>query len=724
MTSDIFTIFYWWLMTVFLAGLSLPLTFKIFDKFWDKGWIFAKTASFLIISYLAFIFGRIRVLPFYRETLFLIIIVLAAANIYWLNQGKNKQKIIKIFKDNWQTFAWQEGMFLIMLTFWSLIRGFDPAIEGLEKFMDQGFVNAILRSKWFPPQDMWFAGQPINYYYFGHLIAAVLTKISGLASAITYNLMMATIFAQAFTGTFSIASNLIHSIIVKPTKKLTKQITRKIVIGGLISAMLLTLGGNLHTITYVIKDGADQYWYPDATRFIGYNPPNPKDACIHEFPMYSFVVSDLHGHVNDIPVVLLFLAVLLSFGLVLKEGYKGSDSRQQSLTSPAFGGRVGFWILPLGFLLAVMFKTSSWEFPIYGLVFGVFIFLILISQLKKLDRQKIIQVIKETFLYGIVILLLSVVFVLPFALSFDPMTEGIRFVDANSLWWQLLILWGFFWFVTLSFWIFLFYKNKERDSSLAESRRVSAWLKMKTSDMFVLAITICASILIIIPEIIYVKDIYIHEHHRSNTMFKLVYQSFIMYSIAAGYIFIRIKEGLKNKLLVTAFLLLFTAGFVSHMIYPYFSIKGYYGDLKNYQGIYGMNFLEERYPDNYEAVLWMNKNIDGQPVILEAVGESYTIYNHFSAMTGLPTIQGWTVHQWLWRGSYDPVGRRVQEVETIYQGGEIEAEQLLKKYQVEYVIIGPLEMEKYPELDRDRFSKWGRPVFTSGETIIYQMTNI
>ena len=47
------------------------------------------------------------------------------------------------------------------------------------------------------------------------------------------------------------------------------------------------------------------YWYPNATRFIPFT--------IHEFPIYSFVVSDLHGHVLDIPIVLLTIATIFSF---------------------------------------------------------------------------------------------------------------------------------------------------------------------------------------------------------------------------------------------------------------------------------------------------------------------------------------------------------------------------------------------------------------------------
>lgn len=50
----------------------------------------------------------------------------------------------------------------------------------------------------------------------------------------------------------------------------------------------------------------------------------------------------------------------------------------------------------------------------------------------------------------------------------------------------------------------------------------------------------------------------------------------------------------------------------------------------------------------YQAYIWLNKNVKGQPVVLEACGDSYQNYdNRVSAMTGLPTVLGWYVHEWL-----------------------------------------------------------------------------
>lgn len=289
------------------------------------------------------------------------------------------------------------------------------------------------------------------------------------------------------------------------------------------------------------------------------------------------------------------------------------------------------------------------------------------------------------------------------------MTQGIKFVNANSLWWQLLILWGFFWLMTVGFWVFI---NKQ----LAKNKKVFV------GDFIVWAMTFWATVLIVIPELIYVKDIYIAEHHRANTMFKLVYQSFVIYCLATGYIVIRIKEHFKKKIFKVVYLIPFIIGFSAQMIYPYFAIKGYYGDLRKYKGIWGLDFLKKQYPGDYDIVNWLNRNVTGQPVILEAVGDSYTLYNHTSALTGLPTIEGWLVHEWLWRGGYDQPGSRAEEVKQVYQGeSDQKAEEILQNYQVKYVLVGPLEREKYPELKEERFKQLGKTVFSSHTSRLYKL---
>ena len=135
-----------------------------------------------------------------------------------------------------------------------------------------------------------------------------------------------------------------------------------------------------------------------------------------------------------------------------------------------------------------------------------------------------------------------------------------------------------------------------------------------------------------------------------------------------------------------------------------------------------MNFINRLYPDDYQAILWLNSNVAGQPNILEAVGDSYTDYERISMATGLPTIEGWLVHEWLWRGAYDEPGARAAEVQTINETTDpVAAKVVLDKYQVKYVVVGTMEKTKYPNLIEEKFNQLGKPVFTSATTAIYQI---
>jgi uncharacterized membrane protein len=713
MLADLNSIISWWLLVFSLGLLTLPTTLFLFSKFWDKGYIFSKIICIVISTYLIFIGGVFKILAFTNLNLFLILALILLLNILFLRHKNNLSLFLKTIKEHYKIFIFQEIIFLTILISWSLVRSFAPDIEGLEKFMDWGFINSALRSRFLPPLDMWFSGEIINYYYFGHLIFAVLTKLSNISSAITYNLSIASVAALTFTFTFSLASNLVF-LNIKPS--LSRSIDapkrvegarraggfRKIITIGFISALLLTFGGNLHPIYKIIKlnikennkllltkkaivESVNNYWYPDATRFIGHDP-DVKDKTIHEFPAYSFVVSDLHGHMNDIPIILFFMAFLLV-----------SSFYSSTLINY-------FLIIVSGFTLSISYMTNAWDFAVYGLLFAVFTFLI---NLKNNPQTAV----KKTLINGFLTITTWFIFTLPFSLNFIPMGDGIKFSDSHSPFYQLFILYGGFWLICLPF-LFIIVRNWK--------------LKIRNyfsnSDLFVLAAIITATFLIIIPELIYLKDIYIYEHRRANTMFKLVYQAFIMYSLVSGYVFYKVRSLLKRKLSKIFYVLLFSLIFSIHLIYPYFAINSFYGH-KNYQGLWGLNFLKDNYSSNLEAINWINKNISGQPVMLEAVGDSYTTFNQISMATGLPTVQGWVVHEWLWRGGYDKPKQRQDDVSLIYEGEDVNRLRgLVEKYNIKYIFVGPKEYEKYSDLNEDNFKEiGGQIIFQSGKTKIYQL---
>ena len=796
--SDALSVTIWWL-TIFVVGLTtLPLCFTLFSRFIDKGYIFTKVLGIFISSYIIWLAANLHIFPFNRLTILIVLIGLGLVNLVIWAKRSSKNGSIAI---PWGLVILEECLFFLTLAFWSYVRATEPSIRGLEKFMDFGFVNSILRANFFPPLDMWLTHSPeylggyfINYYYFGHYVSAFLTKFSGIDPAVTYNLAMATLGAFTFVLPFSLGMNLIYlflnSLDTRGTRDTRGTFEFKYLIIGLLAGFLVSFGGNLHTL-YVFTSGypnetpvppwqlsagfhPDRYWYPNATRFI----PNT----IHEFPIYSFVVADLHGHVSNIPFVLFAIAILLT-QVVGKKDEKELDetNSKKSSANPDVSLFMEFEnyttvplliILLMGVLLSVMYMTNAWDGVIYMILTGlVFLYINIRS-----NHTSVKIALYKTFSASLFLVFFFLLAGLPFSLNFKPFVSGIgvlctpAFLAGKTIGpflfeadhcqrspiYMLVILWGFFYFNVLGY-LFLVILPKLRIflSSYRDNRRstrmttrvnaedkglailrfpIRAIRESSPIDVFVMIMIFISTLLLIFPEFFYMKDIY-PAHYRANTMFKLGYQAFMMLGIVSTYIYFRIRLAWQNRrkpLSTTLYTFFFLILFFLVAIYPYFAIKSYYGGLKNYIGLDGLKWLANEFSDDYQAILWIRKNIrcsdisgtdcTNQPVIVEANGDSYTDYARVSAYTGLPTIVGWPVHEWLWRGSYDEAGKRIPEVAAIYESEDQSyTNDILKKYKVEYIFLGSLEREKYPNLSEEKLNGLGKVVFESGETKIYKV---
>ena len=87
---------------------------------------------------------------------------------------------------------------------------------------------------------------------------------------------------------------------------------------------------------------------------------------------------------------------------------------------------------------------------------------------------------------------------------------------------------------------------------------------------------------------------------------------------------------------------------------------------EKYQGLNAVTFLETDFPEDASAIRWLKENIEGAQVVLEANGDSYTGYERVSATTGLPTILGWYVHEWLWRNNVEDVNEKSRCGDDLY----------------------------------------------------------
>ena len=255
-----------------------------------------------------------------------------------------------------------ELLFLFVLVGWVAIRAYNPDIAGTEKPMEFAFVNGILRSPLFPPQDPWLSGYGISYYYFGYVMLAALVNLTGVDPAIAFNLGVALWYALVMIGAFGVVYDLVRLAGIRDQEPGTRdQGTRDDALQygsrntqyafrytdtpargiryGLLGALFVGFLGNLEGLVELayhkslvplqwlqwldIKQLTDNppsgnltggfWWWWHASRVI-----HDKDLLgnsievIDEFPFFSFLLGDMHPHVLALPFAILAVALALN----------------------------------------------------------------------------------------------------------------------------------------------------------------------------------------------------------------------------------------------------------------------------------------------------------------------------------------------------------------------------------------------------------------------------
>lgn len=746
--EDMLPFMQWWFVILVLGIIYMPLSALLFSKLSDKGFLFSKTIGIAVSGYLMWILSALRIMKFNTLSCFISVglgliinvsIVLYFKFLYKPGSASMypDNRLLYYNKENVKIFIKEELLFFIIFLFFTYIRGFKPEAYGTEKFMDYGFMTTMMRNDYMPPQDLWFSGTHLNYYYVGQFMATFLTRLSFVKVSFGYNLMLMMTGAFAFMLPFS----LVYNLIIRYGEKNAKRSRFYASIGGLLGAAGVCIAGNMHypiygiiipffkNLTSRVKTPAS-YWFPDATRYIGYSP-DTNDKTIHEFPSYSFILGDLHAHVVNILFVLTVLAILLSWLYGQTDRYRDSKKFWGEVFNPP--------IIMLGFFIGLFHTTNFWDYPIYFVVSGA---IILFSNMIMYDFKR--KAYMLTGVQGILIFLLGELFALPFTLQFDQISASARLAENHTPLYQYMVLWGLPIFTLAIFLIitildYVNKKKKERKKKRPKyalqrlGRLLSSYMNsLVATDLYIITIGLCAIGLVLLPELVYVKDIYSGDYKRANTMFKLTYQAFIMFGICFGYIYIRVlkySKG-KGKKLATIISLL---AFCLTLLYPSNAAKkGYWFgnifDSKGYKGIDATQFMKKDFKDDYLATKWLNDNVSGTPVVLEANDFSYTDYQRVSVITGLPTVLGWYTHEQLWKSGPDTtndtvvslLNERAGDIEDIYTSEDISlVSELIDKYDISYIYVGPLEEKKFEWVNHDLLRGLGDIVFENPDTDEY-----
>ena len=718
--GDVWTFWTWYLLALVLGAAAMPLTGRLFRRFQDRGWVFSKVTAIAVSGFLTWFLVAVKIIKFTTVTCIVVTLACAAASlILYYREQKNGFECIP-FAHLDLVYA-EELLFFTAFLLWTYFAGFHPAAYGTEKFMDYGFMEAMMRSKTLPATDLWYSQGKINYYYGGQYFAVFLTKLSGAKVELTYNLMRTFVAGLAFAMPFSLVHQMVTDRLGKARtgwKKALPSVT------GILAGISVSIAGNMHYVVYgqiipfirkLKGEEVSSYWFPDATRYIGFNP-DVEDKTIHEFPCYSFVLGDLHAHVVDIMFVLLLLGLLYAWMKKVRTTELSRDSMS----------RREFWkkqllmpqLLAAGALLGMFHWTNYWDFVIYFVVTcGAALFMNIIGQK---GRSK--WVLGVTAAQAAEILTLATVIILPFTLQFDTsnMVQGIALAKHHSLPHQLLVLWGLPGILTILFVVSLLI---EKLRGAEQKSLYHLLISIRLPDLFAVLMGLCAIGLVLIPELVYVRDIYENGNARANTMFKLTYQAYIMFGMTMIYAIFRLLVIGKNKILkvlafIGLFLFVWTCGYFGNSVHSWF---GTVWKPSQYKGLNATAFLETDFPEDVNGIRWLKDNISDAPVVLEANGDSYSEYERVSAMTGLPTIMGWYVHEWLWRGDLADLNAKIEEIQEIYTStDETRVKELLEEYHVSYIFVGSCERNKYgADLNNDLLKSLGEVVFQDSEYPTY-----
>ncbi len=478
------------------------------------------------------------------------------------------------------------------------------------------------------------------------------------------------------------------------------------------------------------------HWYWNPSRAI--TPGSGEVGPITEFPFFTFLYADLHAHMIDRPLTVLCIGWILSQLLLAARGERG---RWFEFGLSFFFG---------GLLFGALGPTNMADFPVYwalgtlGIAYAVLLFR------RKLSLRSVLEAV---ILAGLLIGLANILFqpfhdayaqgynnleiwkgsktslvdyftvhgLFLFMITTWMIWEGIRWMDETPLS-ALQELKPYFGVIALS------------GIALAAGTAILIGLGYSVA-LFVVPITTLAGVLLLRKDIALEKRVVLvligvaialtffvevvivaSTIDRMNTVFKFYMQVWDMLSLAAAAAFVWILADFPDWQRIWRRIWSFLACILiaSALLYPVFATPAKIKDRwvseapHSLDGIAFMPFavrdeLHDQFSlqEDYEAIRWMQDNVEGTPVIIEANAPEYRWGSRFTIYTGLPGIIGWLNHQRQQRVEGPPgaVEERAADVLRFYLTQSIqEAQQVLERYDVRYVVLGRLERAYYEKV--------------------------
>ena len=507
------------------------------------------------------------------------------------------------------------------------------------------------------------------------------------------------------------------------------------------------------------------FWVPEAI-------PEWKDVSFHitEFPFFTFLFADLHPHMMVIPLTLLVIG--LGVNLVMGLSREGPQWGLLALVALA---------VALGSLWAV----NSWDYPSYALLVLALLGLAVYRSDGSLAGKALVFAAVSV---GVVAV--SLLAFLPFHQNYETFNNGIdasmwmtpvdRFLGIHAVFLFigvtfLLIgardvllsavggLWGrnswesseLKWLrcglalavvviallATAGYWNAVMLAVFLTLAAMNGWRLLVNWTDEAASDAVAVALFAMALLIAIGVDFVTVEG----DIGRMNTVFKYYLEVWVLMSVAAAFmLWSLLDNGFLGRLWnwrTAAWLTVLALLIGSSLIYTALGSRERVDDrfASIPSGLDGSAYMltavhyERDQPIelkwDYEAIRWLQDNVEGTPVVLEAHMEQYRWGSRITKYTGLPTVLGWPWHQYQQRSAYDSgIRERANDTRLTYETDNVdEALRLLRKYGVTYVVYGDLERTVYGDRGLDKFRVMEgqglvRLVFQNSGTSIYQVS--
>jgi len=785
-TNHIKIAFMWYLCVQVLAILSWPIIRLFLQHLPDSGYFVTKPFGVFIVAFPIWFLASLGWVELSRTSLIIAVSLLTITSL--AIAIRTRTQLIHAVAKGKVLLATGELVGVFAFTLMLVIRALNPDLWhtafGGEKPMDFAHFNAILRSRSFPPHDPWFSGGYLNYYYFGHIFSVVPTILLKVAPQIAYNISVASIFGVTAAMIFSTGSNIWAGLVRN---------SKGAVIVGLLAVFLTLLIGNVDAMVQALQIAYKSAESPPnflvllgrvpmilfsgvlSAEFDFWRSTRVVESTVNEFPFFTFMYGDLHAHMNNLPWV--FASIICAAAILLQPPHQTLFANGASiyLKTRAFISSYLKPILLASVILGVHRVVNTWDFP----TFTVVILLVVSYVLWRVQARANMFMVVGVALTGVCIWLVSQFMFWPFHGHFKIFFTGVNPAPETTPLARYLLMFGAFYACLLCFISLVPVSTLRTDYStrtklviVGTLGVICACLINGDSPNSARAFTTCMVLLFVglsvnqrhdpirfvpvalfsggvlltmMPEWIVLQG----DVGRLNTVFKTYFQGWILFALAVALAFPQMLRILMRRLQAGVSIFgigLFTVAatlVVGSAIYPVGAIPGKLEARINNEitpSLDGWEYMsngviwdegnEINLKYDLEAIQWINSNVRGLPVIMEASIDVYRWGARVSSNTGLPTVLGWDWHEKQQRWPYRlHVDIRRQDVFDAYASQSIESfERIVRKYDVQYVYVGALERAHYPPEGIAKFTQMSGKqldlVFSNRDVQLYKVRDL